>query len=683
MPLPNEHIEVTDTDLSSHTTSHSPQTGREEHAAPTYIALIHGIGTTSREGWAKQSVHALVSWWTNIRRKVDADTVTCPQGCELRAGHRHLQLSDGERSRRIDLEPLFWADYVDRPNRWRCAWLVLQAGLLIGLVDVLSAGLTAFSRLEEGFKGGNVEMARALWRVVSIFGRAVIAPVLTLGMAGAVLVSSRLRATIGDALAWSTDEESRERVRQEMMRLLQERKEGPMVLVGHSQGASIAAELEPDLRTPDRQIHLVTLGSGHGLLAAMHTVLPRWSVAKSLLSWTVVVAFSILAIATLVSGVAPMLHPVLPIAEAPLRVGGYAWLSNVLPVAQTRDLLLHETQIAPSLQSQITHPVYLPPIAIPAEIASTAFAVLLFTIGVEPGRILRAATHTDAPGIDIVATHDLVSAAMLQLGPVERRRPVSQCGSLLFDHTSYLRNGCAVLPLLAGEIERVAGLREHNDDVGEIAMEEYHRAGLTMRAWTRPLLAFAIVAAIGWFAAGRIAPTAWIPAAIACSVAASAAVTVSCARWLGGALRRMDADTSRSVTVESARSRRASLWWAATLGLVAVPLLGGAAIAFTSPRVFTQVARHPALPSLTVVAFIVGVVLCATAWRSLFGFQDGKWTTRTLLLAAALWLSQGTGPSVEVAITMFGLACWSYRRDYRERSASDDRFQPRSSGQEQ
>jgi hypothetical protein len=681
-----ERIDVTDSDLATDSPAQPPtgrpQTAGEEDAAATYVALIHGIGATSREGWARQSVQALTSWWTGVRRGVVAEAVACPRDCELGAGHRHLRLDDGERSRRIDLEPLFWADCVERPNRWRCAWLVLQAGLLIGLVDFLAAGLTAFGRLEEGFEGGNVQMARALWRVISVFARAVMAPVLTLGVAGGVLVSPRLRATIGDALAWSTDEESHARVRREMMQSLQERNEGPMVLVGHSQGASIAAELEPGLRTPGRPVHLLTLGSGHGLLAAMHTVLPRWSVAKSLLSWTVVLAFSILAVATLAAGVAPVLHPVVPIAEAPLRVGGYAWLSHVLPLSQTRELLLHETHLAPSLQSQLAQPVYLPSIAIPAEIASTALAVLLITIGVEPARILRAATHTDAPGIDIVATHDLVGAAMLQLGPEERRRPVSQCGSLLFDHTSYLRNGCGVIPILAREIERVAGLREDYDDEGEIAMEEYHRAGLAMRAWTRPLVAFAIVAAIGWFAAGRIAPAVWVSVAIACSVGVSAAVTVSCARWLVGAMRRMDADTMRSVPVERARLGRASLWWAGALALAAVPLLGGAAIAFTSPGVLAQVARHPALPSLTVGAFAVGLVLSATAWRSLFGFQDGKWTTWTLLLAAGLWFSQGSGPSAEVGITMLGLALWSHRRGYREGTRNEERVEPRFSGQE-
>lgn len=222
-----------------------------------------------------------------------------------------------------------------------------------------------------------------------------------------------------------------------------------MVLIGHSQGGSIAAELEPRLRVDGREVRLVTLGSGHGLLAAVQSVLPGWSLAKSLVSWTVLLAFSILTLAVLVSGLLPMLRPLALLGAAPLRVGGYAWLSHLLPLAQTRELL-HGTNVAPVVESQLSQPTLsLPPVSAYAMTASTALAVLLITIGLEPARKLRAATCTEAPGIDVVATHDLVAAAMLQLGPVERRRCVSQCRSALLDHTSYLHHGCAVLGLLA------------------------------------------------------------------------------------------------------------------------------------------------------------------------------------------------------------------------------------------
>lgn len=641
-----------------------PQKGDDGENA-TYVALIHGIGATSRDTWTQQSVQALSDWWTTVNRSVDAEPIACPDGCELGAGHQHLRLSAHECSRRVDLEALFWGDCVRRPGAKKCAWLVLQAGLLIGLVDALAAWLTALERLAS--VRSEVGLARSTWRLVTTFLRVVVAPLLTLSIAVAVLVSPRLRSTIGDALAWSTDECSRERVKRKLTGVLRDAGTSKVVLIGHSQGGSIAAELEHGLRTEGREVRLVTLGSGHGLLAAMHCVLPRWSLAKSLLSWTVLLAFSVLTIAMLASGMAPSMHAVAPLAAAPVRISGYAWLSNLVPLAQTRELLLHGPDVAPFIESQVRQPLYLPPFTGPAEIASTALAVLLITIGLEPAKRLRSATITDAPGIDIVATHDLVAAAMLQLGPVERRRRVSQCGSLLLDHTSYLRHGCVVLGLLAEQVERAAGLPEDDDeDLGSFAMEEYHRAGLALRSWTRPLLFALIVGAFGWFAAGRIAPVAWVSAASACCLAASLALTASSARWLTRAMDDLDAGYWEAVVRERERWRRAQSRWAGVLALAGTPLIGGAAVAFTMPAVLHSLAKHPGLPILTLLAFVVGAVLCALAWRSLFGFQRGAWTTIVLALAALMWLLQGTAESAVMAVLMLTLAYWSFRRERRE-----------------
>lgn len=174
------------------------------------MALIHGIGATSAEAWTRQSVQALSDWWTTVRRGVSAEPTACPAVCRLGAGHRHLRLTADGCSRRVDLEALFWGDCVRRPGAGRCAWLVLQAGLLIGLVGTLAAWMTAFERLAEC--RNMVELAHSIWRLVATVLRAVMAPVLTLFVAAVVLVSPRMRATIGDALAWSTDERSRELV---------------------------------------------------------------------------------------------------------------------------------------------------------------------------------------------------------------------------------------------------------------------------------------------------------------------------------------------------------------------------------------------------------------------------------------------------------------------------------------
>jgi hypothetical protein len=60
-----------------------------------------------------------------------------------------------------------------RPGAGKCAWLVLQAGLLIGLVDTFTAWLTAFERLAE--PRTEVGLAQSAWRLISPFSRALMA----------------------------------------------------------------------------------------------------------------------------------------------------------------------------------------------------------------------------------------------------------------------------------------------------------------------------------------------------------------------------------------------------------------------------------------------------------------------------------------------------------------------------
>jgi hypothetical protein len=609
----------------------------------------------------RQSVAALGDWWTGTRRGVEAEPLECPEGCSLGAGHRHLCVRAQGHARRIDLEALFWGDYVEHPGRGRCAWLVLQAGLVIGLVVALITGATAFERLSES--GGNVDLARSLFRLVATFIRAVFTPLLTLLVALSVLVSGRLRATLGDALAWTDDPCSRRLVQRELLGAVRAADNRRVVLIGHSQGGSIATELEPILRADGRDVWLVTLGSGHGLLAAMHSVLPRWSLAKSILSWTAVLTFSSLTIASLALVTVPNLRPLTSLAMVLPRVGGVAWFSNLLSRAEVHTTL-KRIDVAPTVKVLLGQPFHLPPIAMPAEMAATVCALLLVTIGLEPIKRLRAATRTEAPGIDIVATHDLVAAAMMQLSPIGRRCRVSQCGSLLFDHTSYLRNTCVVPGLLVKQIECAAGLpADQDDDLGAMAMEEYHRAGLGLRSWTRPLLCVAIVGGAAWFAAGRVASAVWLLAAGVCCLLVSIAVTCSSKRWLTRTFRSLDADYRVAVVRERDRWRRARPRWAGVLALFSVPLLGGSAVAFSPTASLRWPAGEPGLPALTLVAFAVGLVLCALAWRTLFGFQRGPFTVAALALGALMWMLQGARESATMAVVMLALAGWAYRRE--------------------
>jgi hypothetical protein len=637
--------------------------GPSDSDETTLVILIHGIGAASHETWVRQSVDALGDWWQGAGRDVVAESVGCPDGCQLGAGHRHLWLRAEGRRHRVDLEGLFWGDCVTRPGRARCASLVLQAGLLIGLVDALAAWLTAFEGLAD--HKGELELARSLWQLVATFVRSAFVPLLTLVIVVVVLMRSRVRATIGDALAWSTDSRSRQRVLNELGDRLRAIDGARVVLIGHSQGGSIATELEPGLRSEGREVRVVTLGSGHALLTAMHGLLPRWSFVKSVISWIAVFSFCVLTVASLVAVTAPDLHALGTLAAAPLRLGGYLWFAAHLPRLQIGQLLREGGQAA-AVKEVIKPTFHLPSIMIPAEIASTAVALLLATIGIEPARRLSAATRADTPGVDIVATHDPVAAAMLQLASERRRRRVSQCGSLLLDHTSYLQNDCVVLPLLADQIEHAAGLRRDDGDLRALASEEHHRSGLAAQMWTRPLLFASTAGVVAWLGSGRIASALWISAAGLCCLLASLAVSLSSRYWLTHARKSFDPAYWMGAGYERERWRRAHMRWAGAIALLSVPLIGGGVVAVTTSLASHALARHPWLTALTAVAFAVGLILLALAWRSMFGFPRGARTTGVLAIAAVLWLLQGAA-GVTMAIVLLAVAYWSHRREHSDR----------------
>jgi hypothetical protein len=657
------------TSTSTHPATLSFEAHEPTGGPPSRVARIHGIGATCRGQWAEQSAHVLADWWTRADRSIAATRRTCPAGCRLAPGHVHMLLRDRTRSRAVDLEPLYWADWVRRPGAARCAWLVLQVGLLIGLVDLSSAALTFFKHAD-GWFDGIFGMTRTFVRMLTGFGRALTAPLVTLAACIAVLVNPRVRSTVGDALAWTLDAPSHERVMSELTALLRVGEE-PLVLVGHSQGGSIAAMLEPRLRQTGRDVRLVTLGSGHGLLSAMRSVLPRWSLLKSLVSWATVLAFVSLLVVGLLEILLVGLRPLGILLTGGVRIAGYAWLTEILSTARLHELLLRGTNLAPLVKSQLLQPIQpIPSAAQPAQYVAIVLAALLLSIGLDPIRRLRAATLTAAAGVDIVATHDLVAATMLQLTPLERLRRVDQCGSVLFDHTTYLRNGWSVLPLIAEQIELASGLLPQAPPRLQTAhgqptnAQRHHLAGVAMRAWTRPLSIAAIVACAVWFTAGRVAPTVWIPTTVLCCVAAWAAVTRSSVRWLTAW-----SDFTQSIPPSGPSvidgDKRTRQWWPGILALAATPLLGGAAAAFTTPALLHSLNRQPTLTALTAAAFLVGVALCAASWRSLFGFQRESITAVVLLITALLWVLRGTVGSAEVAVLMLALAGWACRRAHR------------------
>jgi hypothetical protein len=539
---------------------------------------------------------------------------------------------------------------------------------LIGLVDLLAAGLSTLERLPEDMDG-YAGLARTCWRLFAWFGRALAVPPLTALLVFFVLVVPRIRHTIGDALAWSTDEASHASVTQHVLARLQRHPGSSRVLVGHSQGGSILAELEPTLRASGGDVRLVTLGSGHGLLAAVERLLPTWSPAKSLVAWSALLVYATLAILAVASATLTLVHPVVPIMPAPFKSGAAAWLMQSVPSSLTESLLREGTHLGSALQGKLLSPIYLPPLTLPALLAGSVVAVLIITLAVKPARLLNEAVGSDAKGVDIVATHDLVAAAMLQLSRRDRLRRVRQCESLWLDHTTYLSNACTVLPLIAAQVEQAAGLRPDAEPSEEDrALEGYQEAGLTLRGWTRPLLAVLAALIIGFIGVGRLPTALWGAIAVICVAAISFAISASSAKWLRDAIARASFDPALATALERARRGRASRWWALLLFAMAFPLVSGAAIALAYPAVSRAVSHHQGLWALTILAASVGIVLSALAWLSLFGARSVDWAPAVLLAAALAWFMQGTAWGGEMgAFTMLVAAVAVYRTRRRRK----------------
>jgi hypothetical protein len=113
-----------------------------------------------------------------------------------------------------------------------------------------------------------------------------------------------------------------------------------------------------------------------------------------------------------------------------------------------------------------------------------------------------------------------------------------------------------------------------------------------MDVWTRPLASAAILATTGWFAHGRLDPPIWIGAVILGSAIAWGAVTRASLRRLN---RSSHLATAATTTGAHNSHKRSANRWQALLALVATPLLGGAAIAFTTPSILHSLDRHPNL----------------------------------------------------------------------------------------
>ena len=665
-------------------------------ATSTYVALVHGIGEKTAEDWARKSLLPLVSWWTNTVGQ-RATLVGCGHDCSCKGvtQHKHVLLRGGTGDVRVDVASIYWADVAHRPRWVRTAALAFEATLLVGLVDLSAAAIRlvrAPSLLRPpGTLGSEVEMARWLWGVFVLLARAFVMPFLApLAFTLALLVPSWNRR-LGDAFAWATDYQgSRSAIAQKLRgQIAPHLPAGPVVLVGHSQGGAIIASLECEFRARGGDVTTVTLGTGQALLAALAQSRRGWPLWRSAVLWPpiVICAFG-LAVFIVALASSLLVAPFVALSVMIADFGGSIWQIDKPPYTTVLPIDLRSFPHAPwwekgtgAFEALRRAADLLPLGAAFAVLGGITAALAAAMIGIR-ARELKTATQSDANGIDIIATHDPVSAAMLELGEGPRLKHVDQTTSLVRDHMSYFQNGCSSLPLVVGAIEKASGI-ECTDEGHRRAA--YLRSGLLLRRCTRPIVVcgtfVCVVVAVG--KANRLGG---LIAATACSIVAWAGVTLSCVKWLETASRKAQ-DRAEVPGLEylaiwqrvPRRRRVHDLLWVAGLAAAGAVLLGGGVVvlsqstlAYVTPEVFCYnllgIGSLSSWQLLSGGAGLVGLGFAVSAWLSIFGVPWAAWSgAGCYAVGTLIWAAHGTVTGGTIAAIWLALTAIGVRRARKER----------------
>ena len=629
--------------------------------ARVYVPIIHGVGVTDEEDWASRSVEPLARWWEDSR---GARRLACQGGCHDRStGHVHLEIVGTGGPVRVDLDPVHWS--VPALGRWSAASSILKAGLLIGLLDVIAffprvVGPLTQSRAADPFTLRPER--RAIRAFLSFVLRGLSLPLLALLAAFLSLWSDRLRAILVDAVVWVTDDGERSKLVHDLRRRIERRNERSTVLLGHSQGGAIAAEVERELRGR-REVSLVTLGTGHALLKMLHVVLPGWSLRRSFAIWALVYSW-LLGVALMLAFLAVQVAgAVATWVAGSARWGGATWLWDVDPrasAALARESAIRLTSFSPLVIQGVPWQV----LALVAVSGAVAGLVIRDVVEGYADQLIRE-LRNGAQGVDIVATHDPVSLSMLTLGDPRRVHAVSQTASTTLDHVTYFENAPLVLSAIVSQIESAAGIRSGDtarDGAGSDAGGRLLRCGLVSRIALRPL-----VVPVAWVVCSPLQTA--LPAGLglvafaALAAAGSLAVSLCCRRWLrrvASACRTAPQDVGSAAGY---RERSRSRGWGLVQGVLAIPLIGGGALALTLAERPGSSRALVAIGQLSGVAFLCGLVLALAAWTAASGSRRSDIAAGfALLIAALMWAAHHTTFGGIVAAIYLAAATWAAAR---------------------
>lgn len=441
-----------------------------------YVLYVHGIGVGPEDTYVGRTVPTLAHALNNTHGE-PWEATNCPSGCPHTAaiGHQHMFSVREGTPVNLVIDALYWRDKVPRNSRFKVAWWVFRATLALSLLYLImpfgraQAVLMRTAELSKSRKAlvGFVVYLSLMFLipVVGIWIAILALRALLILLAGvvtivALILSGKVKLA-GDALAWCSDETFRESVIKDCEQRVAGARAHATVLIGHSQGGSILTEMTRNQAKPPKNQSLITLGSGQAILATLYEARSQpaltWmnAVGTALgllilffvhLVAPVQVALSGLAFLTRTAHTLVQNVWVWPLADASKVDGIYRGLSD-----QAR---LFANENFRQAIGTLMQPPALPPMGffLLIGVYNATLYLLIVHVLVPTGRGIMERTRSSADGLDLSANRDLVSRPLHVMGLSKRVVRIGQTDRLALDHTSYLQNNIAVLPVIVQQI---------------------------------------------------------------------------------------------------------------------------------------------------------------------------------------------------------------------------------------
>ncbi|MBW0288001.1 hypothetical protein ATN38_03480 [Rhodococcus sp. FH8] len=665
-------------DVSEHQENNPLGSGRAIRRI--HVPIVHGIGVTNHREWSQKSTEKLLSWWQATTTEKLSD-IEC-DGCGVMRQHNHVLLNDDQCE--VVLDPVLWgADVGDRTWNEAFGWF-RHALFSLGLVNVAAALQSLIPSHENTKKGLARALVAGVRRCVGLIARAIaIVVLLIVGFIARILGRAleplgrvlglrcqwlhRIKTMIVHALSWiEVSDGGRRAIADQVWASITSVDSDERVLVGHSQGGSILAELARRGQL-GRRDQLVTLGSGHALLATQRVLETKQNVGKwgCLLVFLFAAPMSLLTISLTSSTAVALRGFVVLLATIAYSTSAmlFAGLDASVSAHQTAAALSYYRKLGEVTASD-TALVWMGPI--------TFLLGLFIAVGVAVTKNwlpeIAESNAIDCPGVDLVARHDPVASAMSLLGSPHRVVRIVQTDSVFFDHIKYFENGL-VLTDICRRIEAAANSTTgpsavRTRELFEVGSLELNNA-LLVRRWA----AFGSGVLVVIFGIPILASTVGMLTSLLVVVMALSSISIISACRRNATLNRYAERLKKKgygpmAVLGQKRSRIRSWKWSVTALLIAGTAAGPALVFPTELQDRTQdMHRMFNLLGLNLLAspiLVIGAAMVAAGFRcSRLIVAAGLTITSILLVAMPQPLNPA--PGFYGAVT-FGLAVAAVHR---------------------